>query len=113
MSEKKTVSPKIKKPDLDTPDQPNSHWVKILYYYLLIAGCLLFFSIGLYWLSRTVIINSLFPQVNQNKFSYIDEYKRDKQINIDYQQNILNSTLLMIVTVIIYFIYKKIIKIKD
>ncbi len=112
MSENKKKSPKkINKPVKES--QNNSHWVKILYYYLVIAGCLLFFSIGLYWLSRAVIINTFFPVVNENTFSYVDESRRSKEISIRYQEDILNSTLMMVVSVAIYFLHTKIIKIKD
>jgi hypothetical protein len=90
------------------PRQP-SHWVKQMYYYAVVGLCIFFFSIGLFWFSRTQLVKFAFTELQTPAYSYGGDYNYNRQ----YQEDTLNSSLMITITVLIAVAHTSLSKIKS
>lgn len=115
------MSPKTTKKD--------HSWVKQLYYYLVLAFSILFLAIGSYMFLRANLVKFVFPEAGNNYYyservvcePKIDENgeqisencvtkenpNREDEENREYQRDMVNSTLMIIVSSIVLGLHLK------
>lgn len=117
--------------------QTHSHWVKQMYYYAVLGFCVFFISLGTFMLVRSNLVKYVFPEVDD--YSYIAsqckyEFKAEGQIeksaeeqkkceeddknlrNVqqtrNYQRDMINGILLLIIPSVVLGFHTRFVKIK-
>jgi hypothetical protein len=113
----------------------SSHWVKQLYYYAVLGISILFIAIGLFTVVRASLVRYVFTSIDDNQYGYSqcdynnkvvssgngpslnsDEDKKkckEDAARVNFQNNMLNGTLILIVSSSVLALHTRFVKIRD